>query len=69
MGFKYYLSQRGDKYHIRLRYSFHKGSRHDFMIGVFITNKKYFNPDDLDVPIRKSEIDSVHKNRLLKGLR
>jgi site-specific recombinase XerD len=39
------------------------------MIGVFITNKKYFNPDDIDVPIRKNEIDSVHKNRLLKGLK
>ncbi len=69
MGFKYYLSHRGDKYHIRLRYSFNKGSRHDFMIGVFVNSKKHFNPDDIDVPVRKSDLDSVYKNRLLKGLK
>jgi hypothetical protein len=69
MGFKYYLSKRGEKYHIRLRYSYRKGSRHDFMVGVFITNKKYFNPDDIDHPIRKSDEGSVHKNRVLKGLK
>ena len=69
MGFKYYLSNRGDKYHIRLRYSYNKGSRHDFMVGVFLTDKKHFNPDDLDVPVKKGDTDSVHKNRVLKGLK
>lgn len=43
MGFKYYLSQRGKKYHIRLRYSFNKGSRHDFMIGVYLNDIKQNN--------------------------
>ena len=69
MGFKYYLSNRGDKYHIRLRYSYNKGSRHDFMVGVFLMDKKHFNPDDLDVPVKKGDSDSVHKNRVLKGLK
>ena len=69
MGFKYYLSNRGDKYHIRLRYSYNKGSRHDFMVGVFLMDKKHFNPDDLDVPVKKGDSDSFHKNRVLKGLK
>lgn len=69
MGFKYYLSQRGKKYHIRLRYSYNKGSRHDFMIGVYLNDKKHFNTEDIDIPVRKGDIDSVHKNRVLKGLK
>ena len=69
MGFKYYLSQRGKKYHIRLRYSFNKGSRHDFMIGIYLNDKKHFNSDDIDIPVKKGDIDSVHKNRVLKGLK
>jgi hypothetical protein len=69
MGFKYYLSNRGDKFHIRLRYSYNKGSRHDFMVGVFLMDKKHFNPDDLDAPVKKGDSDSVHKNRVLKGLK
>ena len=48
MGFKYYLSQRGKKYHIRLTNSFNKGSRHDFMIGVYLKFKKHFNSDDIE---------------------
>ena len=43
MGFKYYLSKRTDKYHIRLRYSYNKGSRHDFMVGIYLMDKKHFN--------------------------
>ncbi|MFN5932109.1 MAG: hypothetical protein ACK42F_11025, partial [Sphingobacteriales bacterium] len=39
------------------------------MIGIYVTNKKHFNPDDIDCPIRKGEEDSVHKNRVLKGLK
>jgi hypothetical protein len=69
MGFKYYLSQRGEKYHIRLRYTYQKGSRHDFMVGIYVMDKKHFNPDDLDVPVKKGDNDSVHKNRVLKGLK
>jgi len=32
-------------------------------------DKKHFNPDDLDVPVKKGDSDSVHKNRVLKGLK
>jgi len=39
------------------------------MIGVYLNDKKHFNSDDIDIPVRKGDIDSVHKNRVLKGLK
>jgi hypothetical protein len=39
------------------------------MVGIYLMDKKHFNPDDLDVPVKKGDSDSVHKNRVLKGLK
>jgi site-specific recombinase XerD len=69
MSFKYYLSQRNKKFHVRLRYSYNKGSRQDFLIGIYITDKKHFNPNDIDTPIKKLDSDFDYKNRVLRDLK
>jgi site-specific recombinase XerD len=69
MSFKYYLSQRNKKFHVRLRYSYNKGSRQDFLVGIYLTDKKHFNPNDIDNPIRKLDTDFDYKNRVLRDLK
>jgi integrase len=69
MSFKYYLSQRNKKFHVRLRYSYNKGSRQDFLVGIYLTDKKHFNPKDIDTPIRKLDTDFDYKNRVLRDLK
>lgn len=37
-------------------YTYQKGSRHDFMVGIYLMDKKHFNPDDLDVHVNQDDI-------------
>jgi hypothetical protein len=69
MGFAFYLNKKNDKFHIRLRYTYRKGSRCDFFIGVYVSDKKHFNPNDSDNPVKKLDSDYERKNWLLKDLK
>jgi hypothetical protein len=67
MSFGYYPLKKGNKYHIRLRYTYSKSSRTDFYPQVVISNIKFFNPESLSQPIRKNNKDADRLNRFLKN--
>jgi integrase len=67
MSFGYYPLKKGNKYHIRLRYTYSKSSRTDFYPQVVINNIKFFNPESLSQPIRKNTKDADRLNRFLKN--
>ena len=67
MSFGYYPLKKGNKYHLRLRYTYSKSSRTDFYPQVVINNIKFFNPESLSQPIRKNNKDADRINRFLKN--